>query len=120
MSVNTETAAGVVWGEEVVEADYAGHPGRTYARSPGSLVELLATVGPWDGRDFLVQGDVRIGHRDFLRAIPAAAEMLAARGSPWGSRSAALLQPSRVRAGHLRGMVVGSGPGLRQPLVEHR
>ncbi|QTJ70335.1 AMP-binding protein (plasmid) [Rhodococcus sp. ZPP] len=86
MSVNTETAAGVVWGEEVVEADYAGHPGRTYARSPGSLVELLATVGPWDGRDFLVQGDVRIGHRDFLRAIPAAAEMLAARGVSRGDR----------------------------------
>ncbi|MDJ0006405.1 class I adenylate-forming enzyme family protein [Gordonia alkanivorans] len=84
--MSAETVRDLVWGEEVVEAAYAGHPGRIYAKAPGSLVDLLRTAGPWNERDFLVQRDMRIGHTAFHAAIPAAAAYLAALGVSRGDR----------------------------------
>ncbi|MBD0859819.1 acyl--CoA ligase [Gordonia sp. zg691] len=78
--------AAAVWGEQVVEGTYAGHPGRLYEPSPRSFAEMLASVGTFDGRDYLVQGDRRISHPDFRAAIPVAAKVLAEAGVGRGDR----------------------------------
>ena len=76
----------VQWGGAVVDGAYAGHAGRLYQPSPPSIVAMLAHTDRWAGRDYVVQGDRRIRHEDFVRAIPAAADMLAARGVQPGDR----------------------------------
>ncbi|MBA4857500.1 acyl--CoA ligase [Nocardia farcinica] len=82
--MNTTTE--VVWGETVVDGHYAGHPGRVYEPSPTSLPAMLASVGRWDDRDYLVQGELRISHPAFRDAIPAAARWLADLGVGRGDR----------------------------------
>lgn len=74
------------WGSAVVDGEYAGHPGRLYAPSPGSIVAMLADTHRWAGRDYVVQGDRRIRHEQFIKAIPAAAHLLAEHGVQAGSR----------------------------------
>jgi long-chain acyl-CoA synthetase len=76
----------VRWGSDVVEGQYAGHPGLLYHPSPGSIAAMLEDVGRWAGRDYVVQGDRRIGHEEFVRAIPAAAARLAQHGVEPGAR----------------------------------
>ncbi|MCR5980592.1 AMP-binding protein [Gordonia jinghuaiqii] len=76
----------IIWGEDVVDGHYAGHPGRVYAQTPSSLVEVLNSAGRWEGRDYLVQGDRRISHPQFRDAVPAAAALLAAAGVTPGDR----------------------------------
>ncbi len=67
----------VQWGGDVVDGEYAGHPGRLYHPSPDSIVAMLAHVERWTGRDYVVQGGRRIRHDQFASAIPAAAGLLA-------------------------------------------
>lgn len=86
MKLAASVRGDVQWGTEVVESRYAGHPGWLYESSPDSLVAMLAHVDRWKGRDFVVQGERRIRHEDFVNAIPAAAAMLAERGATAGSR----------------------------------
>lgn len=74
------------WGTEVVEAVYAGHPGLAYAPSPPSIASMIDDADRWAGRDYIVQGDVRIGHEQFRRSIPLAASALAAKGVVAGDR----------------------------------
>ncbi|MPV90570.1 AMP-binding protein [Georgenia ruanii] len=69
-----------------MDGEYAGHPGKLYARSPESLVAMLADTDRWSGRDYAVQGERRIRHEDFVRAIPAAAGLLAEHGVKPGDR----------------------------------
>jgi long-chain acyl-CoA synthetase len=76
----------VHWGREVVNGRYAGHEGRVYERSPDSIVAMIAHTGRWAGRDYVVQGNRRIRHDDVVRAVPAAAALLADRGVTPGSR----------------------------------
>lgn len=86
MDGRMNTTTEVIWGESVVDGYYAGHPGRVYEHSPASLPAMLDSVGRWDGRDYLVQGDRRISHPTFREAIPAAAQRLAALGVGRGDR----------------------------------
>lgn len=74
------------WGNSAVEGEYAGHPGLLYSPSPGSIVEMLEHTGRWAGRDYLVQGEQRIRHDEFVRALPAAARLLAEQGVTQGDR----------------------------------
>ncbi|WP_285497906.1 class I adenylate-forming enzyme family protein [Actinomadura sp. NBRC 104425] len=69
-----------IWGTEVAETRYAGHPGRVYRPRPTSLGEMLAGLPRWAERTFLVQGRRRISFSAFLRAIGPAADALTARG----------------------------------------
>ncbi len=75
-----------IWGTEVVESNYAGHPGLMYRPSPKTIPELLIGTQRWVGRDYLVQGDRRITHDQFHRAIGHAASHLAGRGVGPGDR----------------------------------
>ncbi len=74
------------WGSDVVEGEYAGHDGRLYHPSPDSIVSMLAHTHRWARRDYVVQGERRIGHEDFVGAIPAAAALLAEQGVKPGDR----------------------------------
>ncbi|KOS58237.1 AMP-dependent synthetase [Rhodococcus rhodochrous KG-21] len=76
----------VQWGTEVVEGEYAGHRGRLYEHSPSSILSILAEATRWTGRDYVVQGDRRIKHDEFVAAIPVAADLLAQRGVKPGDR----------------------------------
>ncbi|MDT2005798.1 acyl--CoA ligase [Rhodococcus opacus] len=76
----------VQWGSGVVEGEYAGHPGLLYETSPGSIVAMLDHTERWTGRDYVVQGDRRIRHDEFVAAVPAAAALLAERGVGPGDR----------------------------------
>jgi long-chain acyl-CoA synthetase len=79
-------AAGLLWGDEVVEGRYAGHPGRLYRPHPTTFTELLAGVDRWRDRTYLVQGDRRVTFGDFFGAISAARELLAPLGIQPGDR----------------------------------
>lgn len=74
------------WGSDVVEGEYAGHAGLLYDPSPDSIVSMLEHTHRWVGRDYVVQGNRRIRHEDFVRAIPAAADLLAEQGVRPGER----------------------------------
>lgn len=74
------------WGTDVVDGTYAGHPGRLYDRSPSSIPAMLDGTERWDEREYLVQGDRRVTHGSFKRAITLAAERLAVAGVGAGSR----------------------------------
>ena len=78
MSATTSLTA--LWGEEVVETTYAGHPGRTLDPRPRSLAELFAGAPRWAERTFLVHGARRITFTRFLRAIEPATAVLTDRG----------------------------------------
>ncbi len=82
MNATTE----ISWGKSVVDGHYAGHPGRVYEHSPASLAAVLDSVGRWEGREFLVQGERRISHPQFRDAIPTAARYLATLGVRRGDR----------------------------------
>lgn len=61
--------AAALWGEEVVEGHYAGHPGRLYGQHPQTFGELIATAGRWHQNTYLVQGERRISYGDMFSAI---------------------------------------------------
>lgn len=76
------------WGDQVIEGEYAGHPGLLYEASPAALRDLLISTAndQWGDRDYLVQGDRRITHREFRAAVPAAAALLIDAGVQRGDR----------------------------------
>ncbi|OZD59753.1 AMP-dependent synthetase [Rhodococcus sp. 06-1059B-a] len=86
MNESRAETADPIWGERVVDSTYAGHPGRMYQPAPTSFPEMLASIGEYDGRDYLVQGDRRITHTAFRAAIPTAAARLADAGVRPGDR----------------------------------
>ncbi|MGV9949844.1 class I adenylate-forming enzyme family protein [Rhodococcus aetherivorans] len=83
---NSVTMSTPVWGSEVVEGHYAGHPGRLFKASPHSILSLLNDVQRWASREYVVQGDRRITHGEFRAAIPRAAAVLAELGVGPGTR----------------------------------
>ncbi|MDO3402751.1 class I adenylate-forming enzyme family protein [Mycolicibacterium neoaurum] len=83
---DTSPVGAVVWGENVVEGEYAGHPGLRYDTAPASLPALLQAPPVQPDRDYLVQGDRRITHADFRAAVPAAAALLTEAGVGRGDR----------------------------------
>ena len=74
------------WGDAIVEATYAGHPGLVHQPRPRSLIGLLDDSARFGERDFLVHGDERITFDVFRRAARPAAEVLAAHGVRPGDR----------------------------------
>jgi long-chain acyl-CoA synthetase len=83
---NADEPTKVRWGADVVEGEYAGHAGRLYDPSPDSIVAMLEHTDRWAGRDYVVQGERRIRHADFVGAIPAAADLLVKQGVRPGDR----------------------------------
>lgn len=75
-----------MWGDEVVEGRYGGHPGLLYRKRPLSFADLLTGVNRWSGRSFLVHGDRRIGYGEFFAAARAAQERLQPLGIHPGDR----------------------------------
>jgi acyl-CoA synthetase (AMP-forming)/AMP-acid ligase II len=75
-----------VWGTEVVEGDYAGHPGLLYQPRPQSFGQLLDGIRRWGERTFLVQGRRRISFAEFDDAIAVARQRLRGLGIKRGDR----------------------------------
>ena len=75
-----------VWGTDVIEGDYAGHPGLLYEPRPHSFAELLDGTSRWGDRTFLVQGQRRISFAEFGNAVAAARQHLRALGVKRGDR----------------------------------
>ncbi len=80
------TTQAVRWGSEVVQGEYAGHPGLVYDVSPSCVPEVLEGTDRWNARGYVVQGERRISHGDFKAAIPRAAGLLARHGVQPGDR----------------------------------
>jgi long-chain acyl-CoA synthetase len=76
----TPTRLADLWGSDVVEIRYAGHPGLAMSPRPTSLGQMLTGVSRWADREHLVQGNRRITVRQFLSAVEPAADMLVRRG----------------------------------------
>jgi acyl-CoA synthetase (AMP-forming)/AMP-acid ligase II len=77
---------GSPWGDDVIEAQYAGHPGLMYRQRPRTFAELLHGVQRWTSRTFLVHGDRRITFAEFFTAVGAAREVLTPLGIQRGDR----------------------------------
>lgn len=75
-----------VWGRDVVEGQYAGHPGLLYEPRPTTFGELLDGTERWSERTFLVQGERRIAFGEFNNAIAAARQYLRRLGIARGDR----------------------------------
>lgn len=75
-----------IWGSEVVDGTYAGHPGLLHEPRPRRLGDLFVGTERWADRELFVQGERRIRHGEFRRAIPAAAARLAEHGVTSGDR----------------------------------
>ncbi|ODU07062.1 MAG: AMP-dependent synthetase [Pseudonocardia sp. SCN 72-86] len=74
-----------MWGREVEPAEVAGNPCRVYAFRPRSVADLL-DARRWGDREYLVQGDRRLGRVVFERAVARVAADLRARGVTAGDR----------------------------------
>lgn len=75
-----------LWGREPGPATYAGHGGFAFEPRPTEWDDLFVGAERWKDREFLVQGDRRITHGEFARAVPAAADRLAGLGVGPGDR----------------------------------
>jgi long-chain acyl-CoA synthetase len=75
-----------VWGTEVRDGAYGGHPGLLYDRAPGSFAELLAGTEVWTDRTFLVHGERRVTFAGFRAAAQTARAYLAGLGIRPGDR----------------------------------
>ncbi len=75
-----------VWGTDVVEGHYAGHPGLLYEPRPHTFGELLEGTERWRERTFLVQGPRRISFGSFTTAIAAARQHFRGLGVTRGDR----------------------------------
>jgi long-chain acyl-CoA synthetase len=75
-----------VWGRNVVDGHYAGHPGLLYVPRPKTFAELLDGTARWSDRTFLVQGRRRISYGEFITAIGAARRYLRELGIAGGDR----------------------------------
>ncbi|WP_235010337.1 class I adenylate-forming enzyme family protein [Mycobacterium sp. 3519A] len=75
-----------VWGSNVVDGHYAGHPGLLYQPRPTTFAELLDGAQRWSERTFLVQGRRRITYAAFIEAIRAARRYLRELGIARGDR----------------------------------
>lgn len=86
MSADLESQLSALWGTEPVATDVAGHPGFAFEPRPTEFDEMFVGAERWADREFLVQGDRRITHGRFHRAVPVAAEILAQAGVGAGDR----------------------------------
>lgn len=75
-----------LWGNEVRDGTYAGHPGLVYDRTPSTFSELMAGTEVWTDRTFLVHGERRVTFEGFRSAAHAAREHLAGLGIRPGDR----------------------------------
>ncbi|MFG1931224.1 class I adenylate-forming enzyme family protein [Mycobacterium sp. NPDC048908] len=75
-----------VWGSNVVDGHYAGHPGLLYEPRPTTFAELLDGTGRWSERTFLVQRNRRISYGEFNAAIGAARHYMRQMGIARGDR----------------------------------
>src|SRR5262245_57191292 len=74
--VSTNVSGMPVWGTDVVEGNYAGHPGLLYEPRPHSFSELLESTDRWGERTFLVHGGRRISYAEFTSAVAVAGQRL--------------------------------------------
>jgi long-chain acyl-CoA synthetase len=77
---------GPIWGREVERAEVAGHPCLVYSRRPRSVAGLLLDGRRWGDREYLVQGERRLGRVAFERAVARVAAGLRARGAGAGDQ----------------------------------
>ncbi|MDX1893021.1 class I adenylate-forming enzyme family protein [Mycolicibacterium sp. 050158] len=75
-----------VWGTEVREGVYRGHPGLVYEQGPSTFEDLLAGTTTWTDRTFLVHGDRRISFAHFRIAARATQAQLRGLGIRPGDR----------------------------------
>lgn len=75
-----------MWGTEVREGTYGGHPGLLYDRAPDDFAELMAGTQVWTDRTFLVHGERRVTFAGFRAAAHAARAQLAGLGIRPGDR----------------------------------
>jgi long-chain acyl-CoA synthetase len=61
-----------MWGTEVRDGWYGGHPGLIYDETPNSFAELVAGTEVWTDRTFLVHGERRVTFAGFRAAAQAA------------------------------------------------
>lgn len=80
------TKLAALWGIDIGPGHYGGGPGLQFTVRPRQFDDLLVGADRWADREFLVQGERRIGHGEFHAAIPAAAAALAADGVRAGDR----------------------------------
>ncbi len=83
-AVATLTAPGAPF--ELRSEDVGGYAVRNFATRPRSLRELVAAAGGRGEREFLVQGERRIGYGEFARLVWGAAARLKQRGLERGDR----------------------------------
>ena len=78
--------AGRVWGTEVRDGHYGGHPGLVYDRGPSTFEDLVEGTTMWTDRTFLVHGERRIDFAHFRSAVRAARTHLVGLGLRPGDR----------------------------------
>ena len=76
----------MLWGTEIVDEPYLGHPGKQYKDRPQSVLQMLSGADIWNDRTFIVQGDRRISYREFFTAMEAAAQLLSEYAEIHGQR----------------------------------
>jgi acyl-CoA synthetase (AMP-forming)/AMP-acid ligase II len=75
-----------VWGTEVREGSYGGHPGLVYDGGPSTFDDLIAGTEVWTDRTFLVRGERRVDFAGFRAAVRAARSQLVDLGIGPGDR----------------------------------
>jgi acyl-CoA synthetase (AMP-forming)/AMP-acid ligase II len=75
-----------IWGTEVREGTYGGHPGLVYDRGPTTFADLIAGTEVWTDRTFLVHGERRVTFAGFRAAAQAARAHLTRLGIRPGDR----------------------------------
>jgi len=69
-------SAQMLWGTEIINEPYGGHPGKQYSVRPRSVLQMLEGTEIWNDRTFIVQGDRRITYREFFEAMEVAASTI--------------------------------------------
>lgn len=75
-----------MWGREVERANVAGHCCLVYSRRPRSVADLLLDARRWGDREYLVQGERRLGRVAFELAVARVAAGLRERGAGVGDQ----------------------------------
>ena len=84
--MTADHATGFEWGTTVSRRPNSSNPFLMYHPRRQHLLELLADVARWPGRDLIVQGDRRISTEEFLGAVEQAAVHLTKQGLGPGER----------------------------------
>ena len=82
----TSETANRRWGRDIEVTEALGYPCRMYTPRPRALAELLIDARRWRGREFIVQGDLRLSFEAFETAVAGAAERLRDAGLRQGGR----------------------------------